>query len=737
MNKSLNKFYRWFRLTVKNRWLIFLASLLSVSLFILFLQPDSLIGSSSKSIFIVGLVNLNILLLISLVFVVARNIIKIIFDRKNKILGSKLRQRLVFAFVGLTIIPVSIMFFLASGLVNKAAGGWFSTQVEAIVDNAIEISKLHVDKQKDIVDETSVEVRNLIENNPYIFDNEDSINKFFSGLRKKYNLFSISIYSENSEKLYSSAKAISTISDFSEPEIHEERIFETLENNGSVYFEKKNASQFIRSFKIIDIADKKNVLVVTMLLNQELTAKLDAINASYKEYGQLKFYKNPLKKSYLFTLALITGVLLFSAIWFGFYLAREISVPLKRLSEATKSVAKGNYAMELKDSGDDEISEVARSFNQMVIDIKESRLQLDERRAYTETILNTLAVGVVGLNPELKVTTLNESVMSIFNVEDTSIGSSIYDLFDNIGLSELKDFITDAIYNNLSGLEHKDGIVEKEVNITIEDKERKIIVTIGKVEREGSLIGVVLVFDDITDLAHAQQMSAWREVARRIAHEIKNPLTPVKLTAQRLNKNAETIDAESLRKSAEVIVENVDLIKVLIDEFSKFARLPMANFAKEDLSKLTMSTIEGFLEENENIVFQIINDSKIPSIEIDKDQIKRCIINLLENAIVAVNESNISDGKIIIRTTLLEDSFVEIEISNNGNNISEEDKAKIFEPYYTTRGEGTGLGLAIVDTIVSEHAGTVKVVDNEPQGCKFIIKLPITHSEGTKRKLGV
>ena len=734
MNKSISKFIRWLKYKVNSLWLILIFICLSASLYVLFQQPEGLIGKSSKSIFIVGLVNFNLLLLIALGFVVIRNIVKIFFDRQNKILGSKLRQRLVLAFISLTIVPIAIMFFLASGMINRAASGWFSSQVEGIVANSVEISKFHINNEKAKVQEVTDKVYQNIKKK-FTLSNKFAAERLAQELKNKYQLYSIKLYNQQADILLETKNLLDNLSDFSEPIIRKDQLKQIIKNGDDVFFEENSANQFIRAFREFQYNQDVYVLVVTKIIDQELTTRLKSIAASYREYGQLQFYREPLKTSYFFTLALITGVLLFAAIWFGLYLARNISIPLNRLADATNAVAQGNYDFNLNITGNDEVADVAKSFNKMMLDLKNSREEVEQRRIYTETILDNLAVGVIALNTEMKVSAINEEAKEIFVVEENLLGLGVYDFFNKIGLEQIKDYITDAIYNKILGKNEHRGVVEKEIDINIVGQKKKLIVTVGKVQKNQEFLGIVIIFDDISDLAQAQAMSVWREVAKRIAHEIKNPLTPIKLTAQRIAKNIDKQSSEDIKKSVETIVDNVDLIKVLIDEFSRFARLPVAEFENGDLNELILTTASAFQEDNKDIIFEFELQNNLPQIIMDYGQISRVIINLIENSVYSLKSSNVVDPRVKIKTSMIKSAYVRIEVIDNGKGIKEDEKLRIFEPYFTTKKDGTGLGLAIVNSIISDHFGGIKIIDNKPQGVNFIIELPIKHTNTSQRRL--
>lgn len=706
---GINTFFRWLRYTSSGKWLFFLAITLSVSISILFLQPGSLTGSSSKSIFIVGLVNFNLVLLVALAFVVCRNLFRLIFDRKNKVIGTGIRKRLVFAFVTLTILPTSIMFLLASGLIHSASTGWFNSQVESLVESAIDVSGLYFEQERAKLNSEARQVKNLIENNPVISADEKTLSRFLSDLRNKYALSSIAIFSSDGKEQISEHSVVNRIEDLAEPAVS---LPEDFSSSSIVMIEKKG-TQYIRFFSEILYNSQKHRIVITRRISPEISAQINNLQAGYREYGQLKYFKTPLTASYLLTLALISGVILFAAIWFGFYLAREISEPLRNIAFGTKEVARGNYDVQVEARGDDELTELADSFNQMVVDIKTSRFETEQRRQYTETILYNLPVGVIGLNTDKKVVAVNNAAEEIFGVSKEYLSGLSYEqLFRRSEWKALHQFV-------LSSLLSPQQPLEQEVNIKVNALAKKLIVTIVNVH--GS--GIVLLFDDITDLAKAQQVAAWREVARRLAHEIKNPLTPIKLSAQRIIKKVDSANREMLLKAGHTIVDNVDTIKVLIDEFVQFARLPGSEMGDVALNELLQSVVDSYASKYEQIKLNFVPDNSIKEIAIDKTQFRRCMINLIENAVAAIQEAEINQGQVEIRTLRLSSELINIEVSDNGTGLSDDIRPRIFDPYFTTKESGTGLGLAIVASIVADHQGKIRVYDREEGGSRFVIEL--------------
>lgn len=709
-----------------------------LSLLVYWQRPQEESAYLGRNVLVFVLVNLNIVVLCVLAFLIGRNIVKLIFDRRRNILGSKLKLRLVTAFVGLTLVPTIFLFLLASGLLNTAMEGWFSSQVENSVSGAVEVAKYHYAGMKDAAQASGERLARELEHGHSLSD-KASLENWIEEQRKDERLFGIKLISPAHQVLLEVHNAAAVIPAFGEPEPNEEALEKAFAKIPSVLFEENEASQFVRAYVPARIEGKNYAIISTVRVNPELSQALSSVNDSYKEYEQLKLFKAPLKSGYLLTLAMITGLILFSAIWIGFYIAREMAVPIQRLAEGTRAVARGDYDFQIRVSGDDELGFLVKSFNTMTADLRQSRRDAEQRRLYIETILANLAVGVIGLDTREVVTSVNEAAAKLFNISapESVIGKPISEVLEGADWEQIKPLL-----DPFSSGTPESRLSEREMSVQTSGRESKVVCTVGRMsDQHGKLLGVVLLFDDITELTKAQHMSVWREVARRIAHEIKNPLTPIQLSAQRLQKLLPELNAPpSVHECAETIVENVASIKRLANEFSNFARMPTAELKASDLNVLVSAAIAPFAESHSDIVFQFIPDTRLPDLMMDREQVRRLMINLLDNAIAALEKDPDSDNRgegarIVIKTSYDKGARVaSIEVTDNGPGVPGADKVRVFEPYFTTKQGGSGLGLAIVTSIVSDHQGQIRVFDNKPRGAKFIVDLPVEPKASTQRR---
>ena len=622
--------------------------------------------------------------------------------------------------------------------------GWFSGQIENTVTSAVEIAKQHHQWMKDYASRVTDDVQEKMELSGSSEKLEDSL----EDKRKEYSVFSIKIVDRDGKSTAQVESAAAVIEDFQEPDLNISAIQRAISQKENIILtEEKDSHQFIRVYKALNRTDRPDVLIVSIRVDPEISHAMTEVNDSFKEYEQMKIFRSPLRSSYILTLSMITGLILFAAIWFGFYIAREISVPIQRLAEGTRAVARGNFDFEIPEVGDDEMAFLVKSFNNMTKDIKYSRAESDERRVYIETILAHLAVGVIAVDSAHLIKAVNPAASKLFSLNNNEVLSNVRidDLLDQSVLDQIAPLLAQIERKQDSGSEIPTKSDEKEISVLSSGRELRIVCTAGRVlDAQGRWLTTVLIFDDITDLVKAQHMSAWREVARRIAHEIKNPLTPIQLSAQRLQKLlAGKENSPAVDECTQLIVENVDSIKRLANEFSNFARMPTAELKNADLNSLISDSIIPFAEQHNNIVFQFVADNKLPEVSIDIEQFRRLMINLIDNAIAAfvgeysLGNTTMENPRVVIRTLFnKEANTVTIEVADNGIGIKDLDKVRIFEPYFTTKSGGTGLGLAIVTSVVADHQGEIRVYDNSPRGAKFVVELPVSPKVMRQRKIG-
>jgi len=677
-------------------------------------SPEYSLGSNI-SFFL--LININILLLVLLVFLVARNLVKLLFERKRGILGSRLRVRLVLAFVALSLVPTLLLFTIAGGFVTRSFERWFDLQVETALQGSLEIGQTYYQNSANNAIFYARQLsRRITEEELFNSQRVDRLKEFVRSKQREYNLGTVELFSADRQPLVvafneqvPTGVTVKPENDFLN------RALRGLEVTRTQAF---GEGDVIRGGVPVFSADKRilGVVVVDYYVPKSITKRALQISRSYEQYKYLASLKTPVKNSYILTLLLITLVIIFAATWFGFYLAKGITVPIQRLAEGTHEVAQGNWDYQIESSGDDEIGTLVGSFNQMTQDLKQMTLELQRRGRYMEMLLANVGAGVISIDPTGKITTWNKAAEQMLGVKaGDALGKPEEQIFAAEQLQAMREIMDDV---------SKGEAVEREIKISLPERLLTVVATAATLrDDDGRSLGVMMFLEDITQIQKVQRMEAWREVARRIAHEIKNPLTPIQLSAERLRKRYAKLlagDGAVLDKCTTTIVRQVEELKNLVNEFAQFARLPAADLAANDLNEIVREALFLFQEGHKEVEFQF-RPGAIPSLELDRNQMKRALMNLLDNAVAAVD----GDGEVKIATDYDRSlSMVSLEVADNGRGLSPEVRARVFEPYFSTKTDGTGLGLSIVNAIVEDHHGYIRVRPNEPRGTKFIIELP-------------
>lgn len=717
----------------KRELIIILVVLLSVILLTLlqaYLTATEKQLPITKNILIYGLININITLLLLLIFLVVRNVVKLLFERRKGVFGAKLRTRLVVAFVGLSIVPTVLLFWVSAGFITATIESWFSSQVEQSLAKSLEVAKTYYINSSENAIYYAQQISRAITQHRLLNEpNLEKLKGFIKQKQEEYNLGVVEVFSSTREELVKAMNPQVPEKSFISSE--SELVQQGLEGKEITKIQPAGRGELIRGvvpiYSTWKSDDVVGVLVVNYYVPISLTAKTQSISSAFQEYKQLELQKNPIKTAFLMILAIVTLLIIFSATWFGFYLSKRLTDPIQKLAEGTNRIAHGDLDFTIEAVADDEMGSLVNSFNKMTADLKsatndlkETNLELERRRRYMEIILKNVAAGVVSIDEKSRVTTINKSAEHILKIKTGESLNKTYDkVFSTAQMEVIRELIKEMITTGRGTFEHQiklsfpDNIIELLVSGTILKDEA------------GKYLGLVLVFEDLTHLQKAQRAAAWREVARRIAHEIKNPLTPIQLSAQRLRKKYKdrfASDGKVFDECTKIIINQTKEIKNLVNEFSSFARMPATNPRPNDLSKVIRESISLFKELPKNISFEFIERDKIPICDLDKDQMKRAIVNILDNAVDAIENK----GKITIETSY-EKVFqiARIEIADTGCGIPQEEKLKLFEPYFSTKKSGTGLGLSIVSSIIADHSGYIRARDNYPKGTRFIIELPV------------
>jgi two-component system nitrogen regulation sensor histidine kinase NtrY len=665
------------------------------------------------------LININIILLILLVFLVVRNLVKLVFERKRGILGSRLRVRLVMAFVGLSLVPTLIMFLIAGGFVTRSFERWFDVQVESALQGSLEIGQTYYQNSANNALFYAKQLSRLISEEG-LFDDAQrlpELKEFVKRKQREYNLGTVELFTPDRRLLVvafnndvPTGVTIKADSEFLNGALRGLEVTRTQEfGEGDVI---RGGAPVYGDGKRI-----RGAVVVDYYVPKSIAKRASQISRSYEQYKHSMFLKTPIKNSYILTLLLITLVIIFAATWFGLYLAKGITVPIQQLAEGTHAVAQRNWDYHIQASGDDEIGTLVESFNGMTRDLKGMTTEIERRGRYMEMLLVNVKAAVIAVDAGGKITAWNKAAEKMFGISGAeTLGRPHGEIFVAEHLKPMAEIMQSV----------KDGeSVERELRIALPDRVLTVVANAATLrDDDGRSLGVMVFVDDITEIQKVQRMEAWREVARRIAHEIKNPLTPIQLSAERLRKRYAKLlesDGAVLDKCTTTIIHQVEELKNLVNEFAQFARLPAVELVVNDLNEVVREALFLYQEGHRDIHFEF-HPGVIPALELDRNQIKRALINLLDNAVAAMD----GKGQVEIATSYDRAlTKVCLEVADDGHGLPPEVRARIFEPYFSTKQDGTGLGLSIVSAIVEDHRGYIRVRPNEPKGTKFIIELPV------------
>lgn len=669
------------------------------------------------SIFFFGLVNFNIILLLLLFFMIFRNVVKVFVERQGKVFGSSLKAKLVAAFVSFSVVPTLLMFIVSVFYINSSFDKWFSVKMAGVLKSSIEVTNAYYFNAK----KKNYHFAHKIAESILPLKSDKAIESKLEELRKNYSVDAVEYY----PSLF--GKRLVVTSEEDNIPIVPAVSLEFLQKGIKQVSEASTIHQFgegnlVRVVVPVQAANGANrgAVVVSSFLPLSLITKMNDVSTAYDEFRDINPLEYPLKSIYLYILVLMTFVILLAATWFGFYLAKQLAIPIIQLGRATKRVAEGDYTPLALKSGSEEINALIGSFNQMTTTLESSLDELDQHARYMDTILKNVSAGVISVDRAGRITTINRHAGFLLKVDpEKFIGGSV------------KDLLTREYFRTFAELqktmqEMKLDSLQKELVLNIQGESMPLQITMSNLKGEkGEDLGSILVFDDMTPIVSAQRAAAWTEVARRIAHEIKNPLTPIKLSAERLQRKfGATITDPAFSECTTMIVKQVDGLKNLVNEFSNFARLPQARPVVADLNQVVSEPVRLYQQSHPHYKIEFTGALELPKFKFDPDQINRVLVNLMDNAVSAVAKEQQPQIKIDLNYDK-EIKTVRIVVADNGEGIAAADRSRIFEPYFSTKENGTGLGLAIVKRIIEDHNGFIRAIPNEPKGLKIVIEMPV------------
>ncbi|MBZ0155774.1 MAG: HAMP domain-containing protein [Alphaproteobacteria bacterium] len=633
-----------------------------------------------------ALLTLNILALLTLIFFVSKNLLRLYTERRHRVLGYRFRTKLMAIFVILTLIPSSFLFIAASGLATNYIEKIFSPQMREPFDKSVELAQAFYDLGRERV---------------LMAAEHAAAGKqpFLPGMTVERYTAVPETATDIVREAFSGKKGTEVISG----------------SNGDI----------IRAAVPNRVKGGSGAVVVELVLSKKISENSERLKELYEDYVKLESFKNPLSLNYILTLGFLTLLMVFAALWVSLKISRGITTPIQSLAMATEQVASGNLNVQVTVRSEDEIGMLIDSFNQMVRQLKDSNDSLekayresDRRRLYLENILENINSGVFFLAGTGEIMTINRAACSILNAKQEDIIGKDYREF--IAGLQSEDLV--QLVKEMEGKEIRE--IKREVKVSINGRIALIRIYIAGIRESytAKSLGMLVVFDDLTDIIKAQKATAWQEVARRLAHEIKNPLTPIKLSTERLIKKWQNRDEDFdtvFEKSTRTIISEVESLRKLVDVFSRYGKMPEINKAPTSLPELLDSAI-GLYKGFKDVDIQVAVQEGIDRVTLDSEQFKRVFVNIIDNAIKAMN----GKGVITISVKSPGPGKIVVDFADTGPGIRDEEKEKLFLPYFSGRKGGTGLGLAIANKIVADHEGRILVRDNTPRGSVFTVEIP-------------
>lgn len=688
---------------------------------------------------VIFLFNIDLILAVSLILVLLRNIVKLYWDRRTGVFGSGFKSRLIGAFLLMVLIPSVLLFIVASGFLNNSVQRWFSFPITDSLHSSLEVARGYYNQTKENTVLIAREISDEMSVRPGMVGHPDALKDFLSLKRKEYDLAGVELYVLHGDMASVAVPVrIAQVNSLNVRllDLPRDQITRALEKGGDAFVYSTGLGDLIRA--VVPVAypgprgkralSRQGAVVVNYFVPGRFLEKMRNITHAFRDYQALRKFKNPIRESYLLLFLMITLIIIFGAVWFGIYLARKITEPIGALEKATEEVARGNLSVRVPESGQDEFALLIRSFNQMTEDLAHSNHTLQEansemarRREYTETILEHIGTGVISLDREGVISTVNRSAEDLLSLpRHLALGKTLTEIH-HPAVSVFLELLARGQELESQEIESSFALPEGQV--------KTFRIRLNRLSDPGGVPGegVVIVFDDITALLTAQKAQTWREVAQRVAHEIKNPLTPIQLSAQRLQKKfLERSDdfPRVFQEAIQTIVDEVQSMKHLVDEFSSFARIPGSNPQELDIVSLLSDISWLYRSAHKDIEIALDASPDIPPLLLDKNAIRRVFVNLFDNAVNAMTEK----GRIDLSVRSSPES-VTVLFGDSGPGIPPEYQDRIFLPHFSTKHQGMGLGLAIVHRILEEHGATISYSSHASGGALFSLVFPVRNVE--------
>ncbi|OPY67862.1 MAG: Sensor histidine kinase YycG [Syntrophorhabdus sp. PtaU1.Bin050] len=665
---------------------------------------------------IVVILNINLLLILLLLFLVSRTFVKSYIEKKRGIWGSRLKTKLTLTLLFVSIIPSVTLYVLAVGFFQISMDKWFGQKIEDTLESAVEFSNFYYEDLFQRHERVGTILVKEISRRKLMDDDVQLARYIAASMNARIPEY-LSIH-DLSGNILASNRSLSK--EIKQKLGEQARSFPKGERLRSI-LPIRRGELVITGTRITDQAgQEKAILLVGETIRIHGTEKIKQIAAASKEIKGSRPFKKILKYSFYIPLTLITLMTIFFSVWVGIKMASDITVPMERLKEGAAFIAKGSFDINLEDTGRDEIGTLVSAFNSMAKELKATKEEIEEKRRYLEVILDNVATGIISTNKTGIIIFLNRAAQNILGMErETWAGVPLKEIFGDHFRKHMRLFLKEARTGS-------EGSITREMKLNLKNDVTYVRASLTILKDQAARVeGFVIAFDDITHIVRAERLATWREVAKKLTHEIKNPLTPIMLSAERIRRrllpHAQCGEKEVLDDTTSVIIRSVDDIKQIVNELTRLTHNSQARTI-EDINIIVEETVTLYEHLFQNISFESAKEP-IPLLSVEREGLKRALINLITNAAKAI-EGN--EGTIVVSTRYDAHRGVGvIEVADTGKGIPDEDKGRVFDPYFTKEKDGMGLGLAIVHSFVLEHHGKIRVEDNKPHGTRFIIELPI------------
>jgi two-component system, NtrC family, nitrogen regulation sensor histidine kinase NtrY len=644
----------------------------------------------SQTLIFWAVLSLIFLLIVTLTWILFREGVDLYEERHRNSVGSHIKTKLVVGAIALSVMPVCFLVIFGYGVMNRNLAAWFRAPASNDLQAFEHVADL---LDKEMSDETVAQAELLADK------------------------------AETREALLGRALPASFLESFGKDhELRSAAIFLPGSKTPAAFWgpwaERAAPGLSVSAqYPVMDARREIGKVVITAAIPLDIAREKTNIWTSWSEWQKVYDDWKDVRSSYTLLMALITVFVLFVAVWIALFVARQISVPIGALLGAANEVSKGNLQHRVEARASDELADLVRAFNRMIEELDATSRELDRRRRFTEAILESIPTGVISIGADGSIKRINRALSQIFPPEQASRATRLEDLFSREDTAEIKYLMKRA---------RRTGAAARQIELRLGNRNFHLAVTVSALE-ESLTSGFVVVLEDTSELLRAQKSAAWHEVARRVAHEIKNPLTPIALSAERIARHLDRVElppstARVVSDCAAIIAKSVESVKTLVDEFSQFARFPAAQPVPSDWNQVVREAIGVFDGRLDGISIRTSFEDALPPVNIDREQFQRVVVNLIDNAAEAMQDSLLKELDIATQHGPAE--TVELVIADSGAGVRPDDKEKLFLPYFSTKNRGTGLGLAIVSHIVTEHGGHIRVEDNKPAGARFIVEIP-------------